>query len=362
MTATDAVPNRPHGARNTLSRILAELVRLPDWWHSKLPPLLAVAYLGLAGPPAVPPGRGFVLLLLFLASAIATAAWGHLLNDVADIEPDRRAGRPTRIGRLPRSVARLLLALLLAAAVAPWPFLPASPFARGAFAFELLLLAIYALPPLRLKERGAAGLVVDALYGHALPMAIVVGLFAPGAGSAAAATGRWASYGATTVAMALVLWKLAQGLCGALASQIADRRNDRRSGTTTWVATPERPRALVARRILLRLLFPAQLALFVAALAALAPRWPLLPVAYLLFLAARLVRIHGVWKRTTAFYRRGYPGYALLNDFHERWLPLFALAGLVASDRAWLPLAAAHLLLFRSGVGDLLRALFPRAA
>ncbi|MEZ5312221.1 MAG: hypothetical protein R2862_00530 [Thermoanaerobaculia bacterium] len=90
--------------------------------------------------------------------------------------PARGSADPRRSS--PRPVARLLLALLLAAAIAPGCSCRRARSPRGAFALGLLL-AVYALPPLRLKERGAAGLVVDALYGHALPMAIVVGLFAP---------------------------------------------------------------------------------------------------------------------------------------------------------------------------------------
>ena len=327
----------------------ARLVRLQDWWNSKLPPLFAVAYLLLAGPPAAAPRAVGGAMLLFLASAFFTAAWGHLLNDVADADADRRAGKPSPISTLPRAAASALVVLTLLLAIGPWLVLPPSGLARAAFALELVLLAAYALPPLRLKERGLAGLVADALYGHALPMAIAVGLFdamAPGAPLTAA-----------TVAL-LIGWKLAQGLCGALASQIADRRSDHRSRTRTWVtggAGAGRPRALAAQRILLRLLLPLQLVAFVAALAALFPRWPWLLPAYLLFLLARVAQVHLVWKRGATFYRRGYPGYALLNDFHERWLPLVALALLVAADPRYLALAALHLLLFRNGLGDVLR-------
>jgi 4-hydroxybenzoate polyprenyltransferase len=339
-------------------RAPADLVRLGEWWSSKLPPLFAVAYLFLAGPPPAAPQSGAAALALLLVSAVATAAWGHLLNDLADAEVDRLSGRPRPAARLSRAAAGWLLTAALALAVAPWTLLPESPVAHGALGLTLALLALYSLPPVRLKERGLAGLLADALYAHALPMAITIGLFGAVAASAAGAAAAEPRFGGALGALPatlLVLWKLAQGLCGALASQIKDRKRDRLSGVRTWVSGGDRPRALLARRLLLRLLLPAQLLLFVLALAALRGRFPWLLPAYAVFLVAKLAQIHGVWKKKLGFYRRGYPGYSLLNDFHERWLPLVALAILVGADRGFLPLAIAHLLLFRNLLGDLLR-------
>lgn len=320
----------------------ARYFRLPDWWSSKLPPLLAFAYLLLSEPSAPSPVAAALLLALFFLTAAVTAAWGHFVNDLADAPQDRLLGRISGAATLGRGQAAAVVVAGLALAVAPWFWLPASASARAAFGLELFLLAAYALPPLRLKERGAAGVVADALYGHALPLAITLGLF--GAASGAPLT-------AAPLAL-LVAWKLFQGLCGAVASQIADRKADRRSRTRTPLAAGG---ALAAHRLLLRFLLPAQLLCFVAALVALIPRWPYLLPAYALFLAGRLTQIHLRWRRGNQFYRRGYPGYALLNDFHERWLPLVALALLVARDPWFAPLALAHLALFRNGLGDLWR-------
>jgi 1,4-dihydroxy-2-naphthoate octaprenyltransferase len=320
----------------------ARFFRSPDWWSSKLPPLLAFAYLFLSEPSAPPPAAAALLLALFLATAACTAAWGHFLNDLADAPQDRLLGRISGAATLGRRRATAVVVAGLALAAAPWLWLPASVPARTAFGLELALLAAYALPPLRLKERGAAGVIADALYGHALPLAITLGLF--GAASAAPL--------AAVPAALLFAWKLFQGLCGALASQIADRKADRRSRTRTPLAAGG---ALAAHRLLLRFLLPAQLLVFVAALLALLPRWPWLLPAYALFLVFRLAQIHLRWHRGMQFYRRGYPGYALLNDFHERWLPLVALVLLVARDAWFAPFAIAHLALFRSGLGDLWR-------
>jgi hypothetical protein len=321
---------------------LATLLRLPDWWHYKLPPLLAVAYLLLAADPAVPAGRASGIVALFLAAAIGTAAFGHLANDFADLEPDARIGRPSGLARLAPAARRGVLALALALALAPWFALPPAPLAWALVGVEIALFLAYSLPPLRLKERGAAGVVADALYGHAVPVAVVWALFTTAGAASALATPR--------LLAALFGWKLAQGLCDAVASQLADRRFDRRSGTRTFVL--ERG-PLCAQRLLLRVLLPLQLAGFLVAGVLLWPSAPWLLPVWAVWLAAALWKIHRRWRRGAGFYRRGYPGWVLVNDFQERWLPLAALAALVAAKPWTAPLALAHVALFRSGLHDL---------
>lgn len=344
------MPAAPPGASEAAAagdapgRALGTLVRAPDWWDYKLPPLLAIGYLLLAAPEPAAPLAGGVTLLLFLATALGTAAFGHLVNDWSDLESDARAGRPSALARLSNPGRAGVVAAALALSLLPWLGLPREPIALALYGAELLLFLAYSLPPLRLKERGVAGVVADALYGHALPVGVAAALFA-------AAGGRETIELATLAA--LLVWKLLQGLCGALASQLADRRADRRSGTRTFVLAWG---PLASRRLLLRLLFPLQLVAFAAAGAALGPRAPWLLPAWALFLALTLWKVHVRWRRGRSFYRRGYPGYALLNDFHERWLPLGALAALAVADWRYLVIALLHLALFRTALSDLVAA------
>lgn len=332
----------PRAVDRRAGRGLPSLVRARDWWSFKLPPLLAVAYLLLARPEPAPLFPAFAALALFLVSGVASAAFGHLVNDWTDLAVDARAGKRRRLASLPTSGRLAVTGGALALAVAPWWALPPSPAARALFAAELLLFLAYSLPPLRLKERGAAGLVADALYGQALPMGIVVFLFPAVAGRAPLAA---------APAAALLVWGMVKGLCDALAGQIEDRRADRRSGQHTFVlALGARP----AHRLLVVFLLPAQLLAFAVALLALAPLAPWLPLTWLLFLAATLYRIHGYWRRPFARHLRGYAGVYLLNDFQERWLPLATLAAPLSTDVRFAPLALLHLALFRNGFGDLL--------
>ena len=140
---------------------LPRLVRAPEWWHSKLPPLLAIAYY-LLGRGEGPGWPAIAALLPFLASAAGTAACGHLWNDLGDLEADREAGRERPVAALPARRRGALLGGAALLAVAPWALLPPAPAAWTLLAAELALLAAYALPPLRLKERGLAGAGADA--------------------------------------------------------------------------------------------------------------------------------------------------------------------------------------------------------
>src|SRR5262249_52325561 len=75
------------------------LVRLGDWWHSKSPPLLAVAYVQIL---RLELGLGPASLFLgcYLFSIACVAAYGHVINDVFDVQVDQRAGKPNSMAGL----------------------------------------------------------------------------------------------------------------------------------------------------------------------------------------------------------------------------------------------------------------------
>ncbi len=329
---------------------VARLVRFGEWWNHKLPPLLAVAYL-LLGQQPVPLARSAGVLALFLATSVATAAFGHLLNDFADQHADRTAGIARGLHDLSPAGRRALLVVALAAALLPWLALPRDRWNVACFAAELALLAAYSLPPCRLKERGVGGVIADALYAHALPVAIAATTFRLVGGE----HGAWYAAFAVT----LVVWKLAQGLCGALVGQIRGRRADRRSGTRTLVSRLGPRRALGWVN---RLLLPLQGAAFLAVCGVVAWRHPWFAPLYPAFLLWTAWKVRRLWRKPRSFLHRTYPGYILLNDFHELWMPLLWLIPALARDPAYAWVLGAHLLLFRSAPSRALRALAARFA
>src|SRR6202040_1153478 len=103
-----------------------------------------------------------------VAIVCCVANYGYALNELFDIDEDRRGGRANVAGTAGRprmwsiSVASGAGALLLAVLL--------GGFACGALtAVELLLPLAYSIPPLRVKERGWLGVSADAAAAHLYP-------------------------------------------------------------------------------------------------------------------------------------------------------------------------------------------------
>jgi 4-hydroxybenzoate polyprenyltransferase len=213
------------GAGNRFAAALA--VGRPDnWFASKMPPLLAVAYLAILrfGTATVEVPR---LLAASLVSIACVATYGHLVNDVFDLEADRRAGKINRLARMRPPHRALLTATFLAAGFLPSLLVAYSLPVLCLLALNYLWPTIYSVPGTRLKERGVAGLVCDALGSHVTPALFMLALFA-GASPSGAPDGR------AIFAAAVALWAGALGLKGILHHQLADRASDRRAGIATF--------------------------------------------------------------------------------------------------------------------------------
>ncbi len=174
----------------------------------------------------------FANALLAAVSALCTIAGvagvGYLSNDVADREADRKSGKPNATLDLSVAGIILLFGLFGAAALLPWAmFVPMDRTWATLLLLEFLLFALYAVPPIRLKERGLLGLVTDALYAHANPALLAAYTMYLVTGKSYPHT-RW-------LLGSLWAWQFFVGLRNILLHQIADAIHDRVAGTVTWV-------------------------------------------------------------------------------------------------------------------------------
>jgi 4-hydroxybenzoate polyprenyltransferase len=206
-----------------------------NWFVSKIPPLLAVAYLdilrsGIAANDAVR------LLACSMFSICCVAVYGHVLNDIFDQEADRLANKVNRV-----AIMRPVWRVLLPPAFIIGGFLPtfAAHYSIGPLLFltlNYLWPTIYSIPFTRLKERSLFGVACDALGSHITPTLFVLALFAT-SGPARLSSGQ---IGFVVIG---TLWAAVLGLKGILHHQIADRENDIQSGIMTF-ATKTRPEVL----------------------------------------------------------------------------------------------------------------------
>jgi cytochrome P450/4-hydroxybenzoate polyprenyltransferase len=321
MPSEQPAPVRPPRASvvRRWAGLLAELTRWDEWYDSKLPVFLAALCYG--GLVAVDRGgahgaalAGAIAWLLALFGCYA--AFGHLVNDYADREVDRRAGKERPIGRLAEPVARALVVApaLGAMAIALCRFDAGTSTLTAA---ALAVAALYSLPPARLKTRGVLGLAAATLAQRTAPLAIAFqGLRA------------WDPGAAALVALGTCI-----GIRFILVHQALDRANDLRSGVET-VGTRTTLGPLF--RLVKRRVFPAEALCAVLAVGLAALRAPVLLAVFALFLL-----------KEAYYWRRGLPlrpvTYDALSDLYCIILPLSLGLSLAIADPllAWVvPLAA----------------------
>ncbi|HEV3001357.1 MAG TPA: UbiA family prenyltransferase [Solirubrobacteraceae bacterium] len=288
--------------------------RAGEWWEHKLAPVLGTGYTTAFMLGASVAGTAGTLAVVLLA-LLPGALYVSVLNDLTDREADRLAGKRNRLaGAAPGPWWAAVGAAVLAGAAIGALAWRDDPAVLAVYAGAWVAFALYSVPPVRLKGRGAAGVVADAAGAHLFPHLLVVAAVLAAAGRALGGA----------LAVAAGAWALAHGLRGALWHQLADAEADARSGLRTF----GREHPELARRLGAYVAFPVEALAFAALLVAAggAVAGALLPLYVLLEL--RRARRWGAEVVVVAPARS--PAYRIaLNEFY---VALYPLAFLVASS------------------------------
>jgi len=198
-----------------------ELTRWRDWAHSKLP---------FAGAAALLFGVSPLHTLLVLATVALWAAFGYGVNQVADVLPDARAGKRNGADALSSGARLAFVGGTAAAALGSSVLWARGPAAPGLLGAGLVLALAYSARPVRLKERGVAGVASAAIAQWTLPV-VAIATAAPNGLDARAAL--------------IAALSAALGVRWMLIHQLHDAAADRRAGVQTF-ATENRsaPRLL----------------------------------------------------------------------------------------------------------------------
>lgn len=324
-----------NGARNLPLRINV-------WWQFIVPPVFAYAYLGL-GQETQDPLVTAVWLGLFALSVLGTAGFGYFLNDWTDIRQDAAAGKSNQAARLSNPLRILIAILLIGLAWIPWYFLPANAWNISLLGSQFLIFILYSLRPIRLKERGWAGIACDMLYGHVVPASIALSTFVP------------VDHPNFPLFLSLVgVVTALMGLRNILLHQIEDRKPDKKAGVQTFVLKFGPLRAL---NVINWIVLPLEIILIPIMLSALTDWDWILPLVYLGFLAFSYFTFN-FWHWPLQYRSGGLRKMLFLhflNDFYEEWLPVAAAAMLCWQDPWFLLLLGVHLLLFPAFLINLIR-------
>lgn len=148
------------------------MLKADKWWVFKIAGgLLTVVLLTALAGIDVNAAYWWALGKLF-GAFILLAIYGHLVNDISDLEIDAKAGKSNIVNTLGKggSIIGILLTGILAIVLATSI---GSVWVAVMVVIQISLNAIYSLKPIRLKERGVVSVLVTGFYERSLPYAMI---------------------------------------------------------------------------------------------------------------------------------------------------------------------------------------------
>lgn len=308
-----------------IQRLFAPL-RAGTWWEFKTPVFLGVAYFA-----AIVSGLSlndlWSDLLRMVFALIPLTSFVCVINDITDLQDDIFAGKPNSIaGRSTAYKVLWVVACLLGGFTAAGLFFWNNPVVLALYFANWMAFILYSMPPVRLKKRGAAGVIADATGGQLLPCLWTAMLVAP--------------YLPWETSVQLCIWAAAFGIRSILFHQAGDLEVDRQSGVQTLAVRlgGKRLSALVRG-----LVFPFEIAALAALLWQSAPIWGAITI--LIYLALQSV----MWRWLRVPLRIAQPAdccrMAMLK-YYQLWFPLCMILQLAMEFPIALLLIPVHAVLF----------------
>ena len=327
---------------STSLTLIFKKLRLSNPWNYKAPFLIAVPYLIIA--ITKPPFDCAILsIMASLVTILGIAGFGYFINDLTDIEKDNLIGKENAVSKLPDTKRLMLLLILLIMAITPWFYLPLNWLNTSLLFFEFLLFVIYSFPPFRLKERGVAGVITDALYAHTNPAVLAAITFLMITNTDI--------FSISNLLITLASWQFVVGIRNIILHQLKDYENDQQSDTKTFVRNLGRNRS---ETWLKYLIIPLEVISFIFFAACINEYIPSFISAYLIFVPFTFFRVWVLWKRSMS--KRVEENLNLfLDGFYTGRIPLLIAGHLFCLSPKFSVLFFLHLLLFKNGVSDFIR-------
>lgn len=300
-----------------------KITRLKDWKNYLVPFLLGFVFI-LIYIYEIPFGQAIILISLFLITIIATASYGFLLNDIFDAKDDIKAGKNNFSKDLTIMVKTAYIIIFLVIVLLPWFFLPVSFLNFGLFILQLLLLAVYSMPPFRLKRFVITSVITDALYNSVIMVFVIIFTIHE--------FNRIVIDNEKVILALLFISLFLKGFRGILLHQLADRKNDREANFNTFVLQYG---PLTTSNIINKILVPLELLSIIILVILVNKYIPGLSWLFLIFLIYKSLKlrfwnISDIIRWDYKFYR--FMFQHVLNDLYEEWIPLYLLIFLTVRE------------------------------
>jgi len=306
--------------------------KLSQWWKPKATNLLTVLYTVML-ITSLQADKALILFLPSLITILGIGSFGHLVNDWNDIESDLEVGKPNRLANMSLFQRWGLLLISILFALAPWLVLPYDQYSIGLLIMEFSLLILYAVRPVRLKEKILWSILVDSAYAYAVPAVL------------AAHTFFLASKGENELLLLgfLFVWQLALGQRHFLNHLALDRPNDIRVNTRT-LATVKGNRFI--HRLVSRAILPIEILGFIGFMIIVARMNLIFAIAcFTLWFILNSFHFILALGRDYSFVSYRFSKMTV-DSFYQNYLPYLPLLFLLLTHWLYAVLVVAHSLLF----------------
>jgi len=317
--------------------LFLRIVRADNWWLYKIPPLMLIAY-AATSLIDLSPAQSIQITLALLFSISSLFAYGHIINDIFDVEVDQKVSKSNAmIGQ--SWWHRFIFCTILIIAGFIFPVALNFGFAASVLlGINYLLPTIYSAPPLRLKEKGIFGVISDAAGAHATPTSFFVTTFLH--------LNPMLQPEAFVFSVAAIGWAFFVGLRGILLHQLWDRDDDLRSNVKTFVTESD---VESVRFWMNRIVFPTELLLLSALILVISHSAPLILVFTIVYFLLKII-LFKADPIATFDPAPTQKAYVIPHDFYEIGLPLILATSLSLQNPWFALLLLLQVTLFYPGI------------
>ena len=312
---------------------LGQLTRARDWRLSFVPVIIGFVYFWLFWFDISITWPAVLLFFLSLVTSAGFASLGYYINELFDIESDKKAGKINKLALISPFQRGMLLLAIVGITFLPWLWLPADRWSWILIAAEVIFFLVYSLPFPRLKNKALVSGLVDAAYAYVIPMLLSLHTYELFAQRTAP------PFFAIIIGCFFII-----GYRNILVHQVNDVFKDMRSGVVTL---PQKAGTIYTSRIIYACLILEVIGVisFFAGCILVKPAMVLCLAIYFLFLIYRLYRLLPL---KSGKFISIHPLRHLTDPFYQQWFPILLLAILICTEWKWVCLLPFHVLLVAS--------------